>query len=651
MSHSILLVEDDPHFGKQLVDLFQFLGYRTLLATSGEEALTAFEKGPYSFILCDIMLPGMSGVDVIEKLRALRGGAAVPVMLMSAVYKNPRLFQRELRRLNVLEFLPKPFSVIDVGRKVSAVLDQAKPVGEAEADITESGSWRAEEIREALGDAPPKFESIGNCDRVERLSLFIEIFRGHTAGKLMLRKGRVSRCVYFLNGYPVWAESDDPADELGNLLVKERLASADAVDGARRKAERRGITFREALLQGGLIAERRLFLVERRRVRQMVVGAFAWSTADYEFETGDSFVDKIGIFEVNPVRCLGEAVRRYGAVNDLAPEIYPRTSQILVRGTRFRRLFPYLDLPPALTQLGPDMQAECSVGDIFKKYARDTEDLIKYLWLMFRLGISDTVEAPPAPPDQLRPPAPAAEREPDPAPVPAPEPPPEEDGLTDRARAILQDYLSLLGSDHYAILGVPKDAQREAIDAAYQERLARYRLSTLGRDVGTEIRNKAKELLVRTVDAYETLAEPSKRLAYDQLATGEHMAIGLAAASGPDLLANARAMIEKERWEDALPLYRELRSRHPGAPEILANLGRCVYKSGNGDDPVTEARSLLSDALEADPYNRSAHRFLADLCREEGDESGYRKAVQALRNIGAEESWVARSGEVDVAEG
>ena len=349
MAYSILLVEDDPHFGKQLVDLFRFLGYRTLLATSGEDALAAFNKEPSSFVLCDIMLPGMGGVEVIEKLRALKTGSSVPVMLMSAVYKNPRLFQRDLRRLNVLEFLPKPFSVIDVGRKVSTVLDEATEVSNPEAGITESGSWRAEEIREALGDAPPKFESIGTCDRVKRLTLFIEIFRGHSAGQLRLRKGRVSRVVYFLNGYPVWAESDDPADELGNLLVKERLARAEPVETARARATRRGITFREALLQGGIIGERRLFLVERKRVRQIVVGAFAWSTADYEFEAGDDFVDRIGIFEVNPVRCLGEAVRRLRSGERPRPgDLSPHQSD---PGSRY-------PVPPIVPLPGPPPSAQ-----------------------------------------------------------------------------------------------------------------------------------------------------------------------------------------------------------------------------------------------------------------------------------------------------
>ena len=434
MAYSILLVEDDPHFGKQLVDLFRFLGYRTLLATSGEDALAAFNKEPSSFVLCDIMLPGMGGVEVIEKLRALKTGSSVPVMLMSAVYKNPRLFQRDLRRLNVLEFLPKPFSVIDVGRKVSTVLDEATEVSNPEAGITESGSWRAEEIREALGDAPPKFESIGTCDRVKRLTLFIEIFRGHSAGQLRLRKGRVSRVVYFLNGYPVWAESDDPADELGNLLVKERLARAEPVEtGSSPGRHDAGSRSARRSYRAESSASGASFLVERKRVRQIVVGAFAWSTADYEFEAGDDFVDRIGIFEVNPVRCLGEAVRRYGAVNDLAPEIYPRTSQILVRGTQFRRLFPYLDLPPALKGLGPDMQAEKTVGDLFKKYARESQDLIKFLWLMFRLGISDTTEAPPEAPTQL---VPSKSKEPSPDPASAPietSGVPTEDGLSPRA--------------------------------------------------------------------------------------------------------------------------------------------------------------------------------------------------------------------------
>ncbi len=98
----VLVVEDDPHFGRQLIDLFEFLGYRVELATSGTEGVEQFEALDVDFLLTDLMLPGMSGVEVVKCVRGLPGGEHLPVMMMSAIYKNPRLFEKELRDLDIL---------------------------------------------------------------------------------------------------------------------------------------------------------------------------------------------------------------------------------------------------------------------------------------------------------------------------------------------------------------------------------------------------------------------------------------------------------------------------------------------------------------------------------------------------------------------
>ena len=120
----ILVVEDDEHFGRQLVDLLQFLGHEVTWAKTGPEGLDGFVRKRADLVLVDLMIPGMNGVVLVRKLRSIRGGATVPVLMMSAVYRNPRMFERELRALNVLEFLAKPFSLIDLGRTIGVILDE-----------------------------------------------------------------------------------------------------------------------------------------------------------------------------------------------------------------------------------------------------------------------------------------------------------------------------------------------------------------------------------------------------------------------------------------------------------------------------------------------------------------------------------------------
>ena len=64
----ILLVEDDHDFSESLRLLLQIKGFEAVLARSGEEALDLFDADPFGFVLMDIKLPGMSGVETLEEL-------------------------------------------------------------------------------------------------------------------------------------------------------------------------------------------------------------------------------------------------------------------------------------------------------------------------------------------------------------------------------------------------------------------------------------------------------------------------------------------------------------------------------------------------------------------------------------------------------
>jgi len=510
---SILVVEDDIHFGKQIVDLFTFLGFEATLVGNGREAVERFQRGSFDLVLSDLMLPEMNGVDVIKAIRQMPHGVGVPVLMMSAVYRNPKLFMRELKELNVVEFLAKPFSIVDLGRRIGAVLDKTEtPIDDSA--MTASGSWSSRELRGALGEARPDFDTEGEFDRLRLLNLFVTVYDRHHAGELTLESPRTRRRICFLNGYPVWGESNDPNESLAAVLQRHKELAPAEIGRLVNLAAQQGRTLREVLLAEKALTERRLFLAERNRVRQVVLGCFSVMRGSFTFVAGDSFVEKVGVFEVNPVRCLGEVVQRYFPANQLAPEVHDVGTRALVRGKRYRQLFPYLDLPEGLRGLGADLKRGISVGELFAAYPSHRDDLLRLIWLMVRLGIAAprTASLPerlsvPKMPVPTRPPRPV---EPETLSAPfsvAPD-------LDAVSRDVLADYLLLMEADCFEVLGVTREANGTEIAKAYDARMRRYSLARLPQTASTDVRTKAKELLMRLLDAYETLSDPDARAMY-----------------------------------------------------------------------------------------------------------------------------------------
>lgn len=507
---SILVVEDDVHFGKQIVDLFGFLGYSTELVTNGKTAVTAFQTGKFDLVLSDLMLPEQNGVDVVKAIREMPHGVDVPVLMMSAVYRNPKLFQRELKDLAIIEFLAKPFSIVDLGRRVGLVLENHAQTIDDSA-MTSSGRWTSVELRSSLGENCPKFDLEGNFDRLSLLKLFIDIFDNHHPGELTLESGRATRRVCFLNGYPVWGESSNPNESLASVVQRYDKLPHEEIGRLNSLATTSGRSLREVLLDEGALSERRLFLAERKRVEQVVLGCFSLAQGTFIFKPGDTFFEKVGVFEVNPVRCLGEIVQRYFSANELAAEVQASSGGHLVRGKRYRQLFPYLNLPESLAGLGQELKRGVTTDELFRSYATATDDLLRMIWLMLRLGIAEprSVE-PPERSEVLRfrePPRPEA-------PPSVSEPFARDDWMDNASRDVLLNYLALMEADFFSILGVDRDTSNAEVTAAYEDRMQRYSLTRLPPTASTDVRTKAKELLVRLLDAYEILSDPATREMY-----------------------------------------------------------------------------------------------------------------------------------------
>ena len=80
----VLLVEDNEKNMKLLRDVLQATGYRTLEADNGEAGVELARAHRPSLVLMDVQLPGMSGIEALERLRQDEGTAETPVLALTA---------------------------------------------------------------------------------------------------------------------------------------------------------------------------------------------------------------------------------------------------------------------------------------------------------------------------------------------------------------------------------------------------------------------------------------------------------------------------------------------------------------------------------------------------------------------------------------
>lgn len=105
-SYSILITDDDRDYREALRELVEPEGYRTVLASSGEEALDILREEPIHLALFDMHMPRMTGVEAVEIVHQIN--AILPCILVTADPSEDVM--RQAFRVRVYSVLPKPVS-------------------------------------------------------------------------------------------------------------------------------------------------------------------------------------------------------------------------------------------------------------------------------------------------------------------------------------------------------------------------------------------------------------------------------------------------------------------------------------------------------------------------------------------------------------
>ena len=130
----ILVVEDEAAIRTGLIDVFVFHGYDAEGVADGHDGLRKALSGTFDLILLDVMLPGINGFDICNRVR--ERDRDLPIIMLTAKNEDADVIQG--LSLGADDYVAKPFSVAQLVLRAQAVLRRSR-VGMEQADVLRVG--------------------------------------------------------------------------------------------------------------------------------------------------------------------------------------------------------------------------------------------------------------------------------------------------------------------------------------------------------------------------------------------------------------------------------------------------------------------------------------------------------------------------------
>jgi DNA-binding response OmpR family regulator len=123
---TVLVVDDDPVIMRLLEVNFEMEGYAVLTATDGQQALDQIASKAPDLVVCDIMMPVVNGLEVVERLRQSGDEKLerLPVILLSAKAQASEV-QKGLD-VGADDYITKPFDPLELIERVQALLQTSQ---------------------------------------------------------------------------------------------------------------------------------------------------------------------------------------------------------------------------------------------------------------------------------------------------------------------------------------------------------------------------------------------------------------------------------------------------------------------------------------------------------------------------------------------
>ncbi|MBI1290486.1 response regulator [bacterium] len=121
MRRRILIIDDEPDVRAMAAAIISTKGHETLEAGDGVEGMEVMERERPDLVICDLMMPRMSGLEVIKRKKRNDALASIPIIILSAMATDTHPPEFWIRSLGVDDYIVKPFDPLDLLGRVEYV--------------------------------------------------------------------------------------------------------------------------------------------------------------------------------------------------------------------------------------------------------------------------------------------------------------------------------------------------------------------------------------------------------------------------------------------------------------------------------------------------------------------------------------------------
>ncbi len=216
MRRRVLLVEDEPSIALPLAFLLEEEGFKVKTVSDGPSALKEFERKLPDLILLDVMLPGMSGVEVCQRIRL---SSSVPIIMLTA--RSSEIDKVVGLEVGADDYVTKPYSSRELVARIRSVMRRSGPV-EQDPILEE----------EVLSIGPVTLDTGRHVVTVDGNEIQMPLKEFQLLHQLMRNAGRVVTRAHLLDS--VWG-SDFFGDQRTLDVHVKRLRSRISPGDAKRK--------------------------------------------------------------------------------------------------------------------------------------------------------------------------------------------------------------------------------------------------------------------------------------------------------------------------------------------------------------------------------------------------------------------------------
>ena len=205
----ILVVDDTPGNVKLLTDLLTVKGYEVATAESGREALARIDADCPDLVLLDVMMPGMNGYEVCQRIRQNPATELLPVVMVTAL--DPSQERTKGIEAGADDFLGKPVNQQELLARVRSLLRVKEYYDTIQDQKAELAEWN-KKLESRVEEQLVQLENMGRLKRFLSPHLAEMVMTGEAADPLKPHRTAVTVVYIDLRGFIAFAQVSEPEE-------------------------------------------------------------------------------------------------------------------------------------------------------------------------------------------------------------------------------------------------------------------------------------------------------------------------------------------------------------------------------------------------------------------------------------------------------